>query len=102
MPPPTPVPRITENDTGVPAAAPSVASDSARQFASLAMRTGRRKASARSRCSGWPFRHVEFAFLISPAWVALPGVPTPTLQPLTPRSRSARATSAATAARVAR
>ena len=40
-PPPTPVPRITPNTTGSPAAAPSVASESAKQFASFASRTGR-------------------------------------------------------------
>src|SRR2546429_6096112 len=35
IPPPTPVPRITPNTTCAPAAAPSVASDRAKQFASF-------------------------------------------------------------------
>ncbi len=40
-PPPVPVPMITPNTTAAPAAAPSVASDNAKQLASLARRTGR-------------------------------------------------------------
>ena len=47
-PPPVPVPMITPNTTAAPAAAPSVASDSAKQLASLASRTGRPSARARS------------------------------------------------------
>ncbi len=39
-PPPVPVPTITPNTTRAPAAAPSVASESAKQLASLAQRTG--------------------------------------------------------------
>ena len=45
MPPPTPVPRIAPNTTRAPAAAPSTASDRARQLASLATATGTRSAS---------------------------------------------------------
>ena len=51
-PPPTPVPRITPKTLSHPAAAPSVASDSAKQLASLARRTGRPSAASRSRPSG--------------------------------------------------
>src|SRR5438132_13378356 len=38
IPPPTPVPRITPNTTRAPFAAPSIASESAKQLASLAKR----------------------------------------------------------------
>ena len=55
MPPPTPVPRIAPNTTRAPAAAPSTASDRARQLASLAIATGTRSASCRSRCNGTAF-----------------------------------------------
>ena len=48
MPPPTPVPRIAPNTVLQPAAAPSIASDRAKQLASLARRTGRASAASRS------------------------------------------------------
>ena len=44
MPPPTPVPRITPKTTRASRAAPSTASESAKQLASLAMRTSRSEA----------------------------------------------------------
>ena len=60
MPAPVPVPRITPNTTAAPAAAPSAASDTAKQLASLAMRTsrpgaliGRRAADVRSATRSW-------------------------------------------------
>ena len=57
-PPPVPVPMITPNTTRAPAAAPSVASDSAKQLASLAKRTGRssRRDSLRQRRAVQPGR----------------------------------------------
>lgn len=79
-PPPVPVPRITPNTTGAPAAAPSVASESAKQFASFAIRTGRPSTRARSRSAGWPFRHVELEFLSRPvAGEIASGCPIPTV-----------------------
>src|ERR1019366_1271196 len=66
IPPPPPAPRITANTSLAPAAAPSVASDTARQFASFAQRTGLPRATPKSRSSGRPFSHVELAFLTSP------------------------------------
>ena len=104
MPPPTPVPRITPNTTAAPAPAPSVASDSAKQFASLLMRTARASAASRSRASGWPLSHTELEPRSSPvARESDPGVPIPTgdAPGTTPNWRSASATSAAIAASVA-
>ncbi len=49
IPPPTPVPRMTPNTTSAPRAAPSVASDNAKQFASLASATARASRCSRSR-----------------------------------------------------
>jgi hypothetical protein len=46
--PPVPVPMMTPNTTAAPAAAPSVASDNAKQFASFARRTGRFNARDKS------------------------------------------------------
>ena len=66
MPPPVPVPTMTPKTTSAPAAAPSHASDSAKQFASLASRTGRPSARSRSCWSGRPISHVEFAFFTRP------------------------------------
>ena len=101
MPPPTPVPRITPNTTPAPAAAPSTASESAKQLASLARRTGRSSAAARSRLKEVPISQVEFAFLMRPVLgETAPGMPTPTL-PRAPASCSSAATSPATAATVA-
>ena len=100
MPPPTPVPRITPKTTPAPAAAPSTASESAKQLASLASRTGRPSAAARSRSNGRPMSQVELAFLIRPvAGETVPGMPTPTL-PRRPSAPSIDATSPATAATV--
>jgi hypothetical protein len=101
MPPPTPVPRITANTTAAPAPAPSVASDRARQFASLAMRTARPRAASRSACKRWPFRHTEFEFFSLPSCISVPGVPMPTLAPGVPSSDSAARTSAQIASSVA-
>ena len=52
---------MAANTTASPEAAPSVASDTARQLASLASRTGRPSARARSRSRGRPFNHTELA-----------------------------------------
>ena len=79
-PPPVPVPTMTPNTTSAPAAAPSHASDSAKQFASLASRTSRPSARSRSCCRGLPLSHVEFAFFTRPvAGEIAPGIPTPTV-----------------------
>ena len=79
MPPPTPVPRITPNTVPWPAPAPSIASDKAKQLASLAKRTGRPSAASTSRPSGWPISQVELAFLTSSvAATMVPGIPIPT------------------------
>ena len=65
--PAAPVPRITANTTPLPAAAPSVASDTARQFASFAIRTSRPSAAAKGHAPvARPFSHVEFAFFTIP------------------------------------
>ena len=68
---------MTANTTSAPAAAPSVASDNARQLASLATRTGWPSKASRSRCSGCPLSQVELAFFMTPAALRLPGVPMP-------------------------
>jgi len=65
-PPPVPVPMMTPNTTSAPAAAPSIASDNAKQFASFAKRIGRLSRRGSSSASGRPVSHVEFEFLISP------------------------------------
>ena len=96
-PPPTPVPAMTPNTTSAPAPAPSVASDRAKQLASLASRTGRAQRLSRSRRSGLPFSQVVLAFLIRPVpKLSLPGIAMPTL-PGVPSSASAPATSSAMA-----
>ena len=83
---------ITPKTTCAPAPAPSLASDSAKQFASLASRTGRPSARSRSCCSGWPMSQVELAFLTSPvAGDTAPGIPTPTV-PRSPVALSAART----------
>ena len=91
---------ITPKTTLAPAAAPSVASDSAKQLASLANRIGRSSSCDRSSASGLPFNQVEFEFLIRPvAGEIVPGMPIPTL-PLAPISRSISRTRPATASSV--
>jgi hypothetical protein len=92
MPPPVPVPTITPNTQVAPAAAPSLASESAKQLASLASRTGRPSICSRSSASERPFSHTEFAFVTSPvAGEIAPGLPTPTM-PSAPRSASTAST----------
>jgi hypothetical protein len=66
MPPPTPVPRITPKAVRALRAAPSTASDSAKQLASLAMRISRPIARSRSCLSGRPLRHVELELRMRP------------------------------------
>ena len=79
-PPPVPVPTITPKTTRAPAAAPSTASERAKQFASFAKRTGRPRSPERSRSRGCPISQVEFAFLTRPlAGERAPGIPTPTV-----------------------
>jgi hypothetical protein len=85
-----------------PAAAPSVASETARQLASFWMRTGRASAASRSCCKGWPLSHSELAFLTLPvAGEIAPGMPTPTVH-APPTERSAADSKAAIVAIVAR
>ena len=91
MPPPTPVPAMTPNTTLAPAAAPSLASDRAKQLASLASRISRPSAACRSVRRGRPISQVELAFLMTPAGVSLPGIASPTL-PRAPVVRSASRT----------
>ena len=92
---------MTPNTTGAPAAAPSVASDRAKQFASLAMRTGRSKAAASSLSSGRPLRQVELALRSSPVTGDNePGVPMPTV-PVPPSFASTSRTRSRIAAMVA-
>jgi hypothetical protein len=95
MPAPLPVPRITAKTTPAPAPAPSVASDNARQLASLATRTACPSNASRSRLKGRPFSEVELLFFINPCDVRLPGVPRPIVQgdvplPLAARVRQVR------------
>lgn len=52
MPEPHPVPKINANTTALPAPAPSVASDTVMQFASLAIRTSRPSKRQRSLSNG--------------------------------------------------
>ena len=88
---------MTPKTMWAPAAAPSVASDSAKQFASLANRIGRSSSRDRSSASARPFSHVEFEFLISPvAGETVPGIPIPTLHGVA-TSRSMPATRPLTA-----
>ena len=71
---------MTPKTQAAPAAAPSLASDNAKQLASFANRSGRSSSAERSWARGWPFSHVEFAFLTSPvAGDSAPGMPMPTL-----------------------
>jgi hypothetical protein len=71
---------ITPNTTAAPAAAPSVASEIAKQFASLAIRTGRPSRDERSSRSGRPISQTELAFLTKPVVGEIaPGIPTPTV-----------------------
>jgi len=79
-PPPVPVPTMTPKTQDAPAAAPSLASESAKQFASFANRIGRSSSADRSSDSAFPFSQVELAFLTRPvAGEIAPGIPTPTL-----------------------
>ena len=88
---------MTPNTTWAPAAAPSVASESAKQFASFMSRTGRSSRCSRSRPSGRPLSQTELAFFTSPVWgTTVPGMPTPTV-PTSPAARSSSRTSPAMA-----
>jgi hypothetical protein len=80
IPPPTPVPKMTPKTILEPRPAPSVASDSAKQFASFSMRTSRASAFSRSCLSGLPMSHVELAFFTNPLTRdSVPGIPIPTV-----------------------
>src|SRR3989454_9044692 len=80
IPPPQPVPKITAKTMCLPAPAPSVASETARQLASLAQRTSRPSARPKSLSKGFPFSHVELAFFTKPVLVEIvPGMPQPTV-----------------------
>jgi hypothetical protein len=88
-PPPQPVPMITANTPAKPAAAPSTASDRARQLASLASRTGRPRPASRSSRNRRPFSQVELALRITPVrGDTEPGAPTP-IEPRPPACCSA-------------
>ena len=101
IPPPVPVPTITPKTTRAPLAAPSVASESAKQLASFAQRTARPNAFARSRSKARPLSQVELAFFTRPvAGESVPGMPTPTV-PVAPVARSSAVTSVAIACSVA-
>ncbi len=79
MPLPTPVPRIAPNTMRAPFPAPSAASESAKQFASLESRSSRPSAFSRSSFSGCPMSQVEFEFFTSPVTrESVPGMPMPT------------------------
>ena len=60
------------------APAPSVASASAKQFASFSNVTRAPSAAARSRRNGRPLKHVVFEFFTRPSGVIPPGIDTPT------------------------
>jgi hypothetical protein len=92
---------MTPNTMDAPCAAPSVASDSAKQFASFDTRSGRPSARSRSRSRGWPISQVEFAFFTKPVTAEMaPGMPMPTVQ-VVPTSRSRASTRFRTAVIVA-
>jgi hypothetical protein len=81
-PPPHPVPNITPNTIRAFPAAPSMASDKAKQFASFASRTGVASATARSRSKARPLSQVELAFCIRPVRGEIdPGTAIPMLAP---------------------
>ena len=85
---------MTPKTTSAPAAAPSHASDSAKQLASFASRTLRPSTRSRSSRRGRPFSHVELAFFTRPvAGEMAPGMPMPTV-PRACTSLSIDATSA--------
>ena len=85
------MPRITAKTGEPPAAAPSVASESARQFASFPRRSSRASRADRLTPKARPLSHVELAFSTSPvAGEIVPGIPTPTVD--RPTSASASAT----------
>ena len=91
---------MTPNTTSAPDAAPSVASDSAKQFASFANRIGRPSRRGRSSQISRPFSHVELAFLTRPvAGEIAPGMLTPTV-PTRPTSCSTSRISVTIAASV--
>ena len=97
IPPPTPVPRIAPNTTLASLAAPSTASESAKQFASFSIRTSLLSRCAISRFRGIPLSAPLFEFLISPVlFDSAPGDAMPTV-PDFPVSFSANSTSSAIA-----
>ena len=80
MPPPTPVPKITPKTVLAPLPAPSDASDTVKQSASLAILTGLLSIDSKSLSNALPIRQTEFAFLISPVrGEMIPGIPIPTV-----------------------
>ncbi len=91
---------MTPKTQGQPEAAPSLASDNAKQLASLASLTGLARRDWRSSESGRPFNHTEFAFFTTPvAGEIAPGMPMPTVAP-SPRACSMRPTRPAIASMV--
>jgi hypothetical protein len=92
---------ITAKTTARPAAAPSTASDRARQLASLASRTGRPRPASRSSRNRRPFSQVELALRITPVrGDTEPGAPTP-IEPRAPACCSAWAIRSRTVAMAA-
>ena len=70
--------RVVTSYPGSPT--PAIASASAKQFASFAMRTGRASARSRSCAKGRPLRQVEFELRCSPLTGEIePGAPMPTI-----------------------
>ncbi len=97
-PPPQPVPRMTPNTTRDPDAAPSTASESAKQLASFSTRTGRASTAFRSSKNGLPLSQTEFAFRTNPvSGDSEPGIATPTVAARAPVCCSIRAVRSATA-----
>jgi hypothetical protein len=86
---------MTPKTISAPTAAPSAASETAKQLASFASRTSRPSSETRSLCSGWPISHTELAFLIRPvADETVPGMPMPTVAAPPARCSSVRTRSA--------
>jgi hypothetical protein len=77
---PHPVPTMMPNTIAAPAAAPSEASESTKQFGVVGDAYRPANATPRSRSIGCPINRVELAFFTSPVFgLMAPGIATPTL-----------------------
>ena len=102
-PPPQPVPRIAPNTTRWPWAAPSVASDRAKQLASFSTRSGRPRAASTSLSKAMPFSQTLLELRTSPVFGEIePGMPSPTRVLPMPACFSASSTRRATVAMASR